>query len=139
MKHPEYKQELVNLSQSLGLKDRVIFAGVIKGIDKFYIIKHAVVYIHMAHSEGFGMVVQEAMSQGVICLVSKGTGLEELIKDGVNGYALFKDDIKKIAGKVKFITDNPNLEEIQNIRQNNIVSVKKPDLEFNCFSNRKFT
>jgi len=120
----EYKTELLQLIENSGLTGRVIFAGVINGVDKFYLLKHALAYIHMAHSEGFGMVVQEAMSQGAICLISKGTGLEEIVKDKINGYALAKENIAGIAETIKFILENPEAGELKKIRQNNINSVK---------------
>ncbi|MDR3643272.1 MAG: glycosyltransferase family 4 protein [Candidatus Doudnabacteria bacterium] len=125
----DYKQELQQLIARLSLEKRVIFAGVIKGADKFYLLKHALVYIHMAHSEGFGMVVQEAMSQGAVCLVSRGTGLEELVTDGVNGYALSKDDAEGIAQKIGFIFNHPDDPELQEIRRNGFLYAKSRDWE----------
>ncbi len=115
----KYKKELVAMVKTFKLENRVIFAGVVQGVDKYYLMRHALLYIHMAHSEGFGMVVQEAMSQGAVCFVSKGTGLEEQIKDGINGYVLPRENFKQIADKIKFVLENQNAEEIVGIRQTN--------------------
>jgi glycosyltransferase involved in cell wall biosynthesis len=55
-----YKEKLEKLIKELGLENRVIFAGVIRGIDKYYLIKHAQLMVHMALWESFCNVVHEA-------------------------------------------------------------------------------
>lgn len=57
--------------------------------------------------EGWGAVVNEAMSEGCVCLASKQAGCSEfLIKDGENGYSTDYNDIQAWFEKLKYLLDN---------------------------------
>ena len=60
----DYEANLKKLAKDLGVSKRVIFAGVLRGVDKYYIIKHAQMMVHMALWESFCNVVHEGLSQG---------------------------------------------------------------------------
>ncbi len=119
-----YKKGLENLIENLKMSDRVIFWGIEYSYNKYYLVKNAKAVIHMAYSEGFCNAVHEAMSQGCICVVSKNTALEELIKDGVNGFCESANDYKAIAGRIKWILDEQNKKSVGEIKNNNIHFVK---------------
>jgi glycosyltransferase involved in cell wall biosynthesis len=106
--HPDYWNKLQKLIADSGLSERVVFAGVIKGIDKYYAIKHSQMMVHMALWESFCNVVHEAMSQGKPVIVAKNTALTFLVKEGVNGYLVETRDYIKLAEKIKFILNNKN-------------------------------
>lgn len=118
-KNKNYKRELDKLIKDLGLSERVFFLGVIKGVDKYYIIKHAHAMVHMAIWESFCNVVHEGLSQGLICIVANNTALPLLIKDGVNGYVVETRDSEKLAEKINYVLDNYNNDKIKKIRENN--------------------
>ncbi len=119
---PEYKKRLLTIITELGINNRVIFAGKISGADKYYIMKHCRVFVHMALSEGFGNVVHEAMSQGCICVVSKGTALEELVKDGNNGFVVDPYDVDKLSTIInQIVTGFTGTNEI---KQRNLTATK---------------
>jgi glycosyltransferase involved in cell wall biosynthesis len=117
--HDDYKAKLEKLAEELGVKDRVIFAGVIRGVDKYYMIKHAQMMVHMALWESFCNVVHEGMSQGLVCIVSNTYALPYLIKDGVNGFSLEPHDTKGVAEKINYVLENKDSEEIQNMQNTN--------------------
>ncbi len=119
---PDYERYLRSITQKLGLEDRVVFLGEIKGIDKFYLMRKAAVYAQLSRSEGFGNATHEAMSQGALCLVSKGTALEELISDGVNGFSVDPDDIESIASKITYILENRG--HLSRMREKNLALTK---------------
>jgi glycosyltransferase involved in cell wall biosynthesis len=75
--------KLINLSNELGVKDRVEFVGFKKDIYKF--LDAIDVYIQPSLSEGFGLSVIEAMSQGLPVVVTPAGSLKELVKDGETG------------------------------------------------------
>ena len=98
-----YLEELKDLAGSLGVSDRVVFFGVVRGSDKYYIIKHARMMVHMALWESFCNVVHEGLGQGLICIVADNTALPLLIKDRVNGYCLPTKDTAAVTEKISFV------------------------------------
>ena len=117
---PEYKKLLDETIEHLGLNDRVRFIGVVSGIDKYYLLRKSLANVHMAIWESYCNAVHESMSQGCVCVVSKDTALEELVKDGINGFCIESYDDKAVAEKIRFLLDNQYSETIQKIRQNNL-------------------
>lgn len=116
---PEYKKFLDKTIEQSGLKDRVHFIGVISGIDKYCLLKNSLANVHMAIWESYCNAVHESMSQGCVCIVSKDTALEELIKDGINGFCVESYDDKAVAEKIQLVLDNAESENIKQIRKNN--------------------
>ena len=116
----EYKKELESLIKKLGLGERVMFVGVIRGVDKYYLIKHAQMMVHMAIWESFCNVVYEGMGQGLVCIASNNTALPYLIKNKVNGFTLGAKDFKGVASKIKYVLDNSDSEEIKKMKKTNI-------------------
>lgn len=115
-----YLLSLKNLIKELGLEERVFFMGVLRGIDKYYIIKHAEMMVHMAVWESYCNVVHEAMSQGLPCIVANNTALPLLIKEGVNGYCVETFDSSELARKIDFIIENMDMPVVQNMKKSNI-------------------
>lgn len=120
----EYKNFLLSLIKELKLQDRVIFAGVVPIMDKFYLLKKSVLAIHTSLYEGFGIAVYEAMSQGCVCLVSNNTAVDDLIQEGINGYRVAPHDYETFAKRIKYVLDNRNSPEINKISENNIKATR---------------
>ena len=112
-----YKKKLEELAKSLKLGKRVVFAGVIRGSDKYYIMRKAQMMVHMAIWESFCNVVHEGLSQGLICVVADNTALPYLIKDGINGYCVETHDYKKVAEKIEFVMKNKKTELIKEMEE----------------------
>jgi glycosyltransferase involved in cell wall biosynthesis len=119
LQEEEYRQKLYSLIEKLGLKDRVFFAGVVRGVDKYYLIKHAQVMVHMALWESYGNVLREGMSQGLPCIVSDVYNMPLLVKDGVNGFCLPVHDAKQVGEKLNWIFDPVNAESVGKMRERN--------------------
>lgn len=117
--HDDYQAKLLTLAKEQGVEDRVIFLGVVRGVDKYYLIKHSQMMVHMALWESFCNVVHEGMSQGKVCVVSNTYALPYLIKDGVNGFSLEPHDYKGVAEKVNYVLDNKESKEIKTIEEVN--------------------
>lgn len=114
-----YRKKLEALAKNLGVSDRLVFAGVLRGYDKFYVIKHAEMMVHMALWESFCNVVHEGLSQGLVCIVADNTALPLLIKDGVNGFVLPTRDSEALARKISFVLEHRDDTEIRRIREYN--------------------
>ena len=115
----KYLSLLKNLALKLGVSDRLIFAGVVRGVDKYYLIKHASLMVHMALWESYCNVVHEGLSQGLVCIVSGVYALPYLIKDGINGYCLPQYDYSALADKINYVLSHSRSREISAMRRRN--------------------
>ncbi|MCK5061413.1 glycosyltransferase family 4 protein [Candidatus Parcubacteria bacterium] len=116
----KYKQELDELIKSLELEEQIIFSGIIKGAEKYYLIKNALAMVHMALWECYCGVVLEAMSQGTMCVVSEDSAFPYLYKDKFNGYNLKAKDHKAAANAINNIIEYPDSREHKAIKQRNL-------------------
>lgn len=120
-----YKETLNKLIKKLGLGKRVFFTGVVRDVDKYYLIKKAQMMVHMAIWESFCNVVHEGLSQGLVCIVANNTALPFLIKDGVNGYCVKTYDYEGVANKINYVLENKTSKEIKDMEnQNRIYGLK---------------
>jgi len=118
-KNTEYKESLIKLADELGVGKRLKFAGVVRGVDKYYLIKKAKMMVHMAIWESFCNVVHEGLSQGLVCIVANNTALPLLVKNGVNGYVVETKDHLGLAKRINYVIKNFNGQAIKNIRKLN--------------------
>ena len=90
------------LSDRLGLKDDVIFAGVLKeDIENVYIA--ADIFSLLSKFDAFGLTVLEAMAASLPVIISTEVGAKDLIEEGVNGFTAAREDIPAIASKISFL------------------------------------
>lgn len=112
-----YKTELEKLCESLGLNDKVTFIGNRHDIPA--LLSSADIFIHMpVWEEGFGITVVEAMAAGLICIVNDRGAMPEIITDGKDGYIIPRDNYYELAKKIKEITCNGNITDIQHNARN---------------------
>lgn len=119
-KNKHYKSQLEELILKLGLQERVIFAGVIKGVDKFYVLKNAQMMVHMATWESFCNAVHEGLSQGLVCIVANAFALPYLIKDGVNGFLVDTHDDENLSKKINYVLKNSKGILMKEMAQKNV-------------------
>lgn len=94
-------QDLKNLAERLGVKQRVIFTG--NHPDAMSLIKSFDVLVHPSKREAFGRVIMEAMSLAVPVVATACGGPEEIIKDGESGYLVPIDDEAELLKKVNML------------------------------------
>ena len=95
------------LAQKLGIKDDVIFAGVWKdNIEQIYLASD--IFAMPSGFDTFGMVVLEAMSASLPVIISSNVGAKDLIRDGINGFVVDREDIDLISSKIGFMLDKEN-------------------------------
>lgn len=122
IQHANYQKDLLALAKKLNVEDRVIFFGVVRGIDKYYLLKHAKMMVHMALWESFCNVVHEGMSQGLVCIVANNTALPLLVKENINGYLVETKDHISLARKINHVLNIKNSAIIKIIKKNNFLS-----------------
>jgi GalNAc-alpha-(1->4)-GalNAc-alpha-(1->3)-diNAcBac-PP-undecaprenol alpha-1,4-N-acetyl-D-galactosaminyltransferase len=77
--------DLKNMVRELEAEDKVILAGNISNVDKFYLMSR--IFVTASESEGFPNVIGEAMSAGLpVVTFDCIAGPSELITDGENGF-----------------------------------------------------
>lgn len=99
------EQQLKQLVQQLGLKDKVIFTGRVPhaDVDRYYSLVDLLLYPRKS-MRLTDLVTPlkplEAMAQGKLVLASDVGGHKELIRDGDNGYLFPADDVDALATKM---------------------------------------
>lgn len=80
-------QQYENLARRLGVQDRIRFAGYVprETINSHYSAAH--VFALPSYNEGMSLAALEAMAAGLPLVVTRTGGTEELVEEGVNGFA----------------------------------------------------
>jgi len=91
----EERLSLEQLSNRLGIQDRVKFLGFQKNPFKY--IACADIFVLSSDWEGFGNVIIEAMVCGVPVISTRTSGPDEIITDGVNGLLVPVGDVNAMA------------------------------------------
>lgn len=79
------RQRLEAKAEALGLKDRVIFTGLVNETEKADLIRLADAFVMPGRGEGFGFVFLEAMACGVPVVGSLADGSREALREGLLG------------------------------------------------------
>ena len=98
--------QIVNMSINLGIEKQVLFSGFLKGDEINRAYAEADLYVMPSVSEPFGITPLEAIRQGTPVLISKQSGISEVIRN-----ALRVDfwDIDEMANKVIAALRYPDL------------------------------
>ncbi|MCU4664500.1 glycosyltransferase [Leuconostoc mesenteroides] len=114
-----------------GLQKKIIWQGAKQGEN---LVKHyldSTIFISTSRTEGFSLVILEAMSLGLPIISSPTTGARELLRDGEYGILTELDDIGNFAKIIEELMDDPSelvklqklsLQRAQDFNKHNIVS-----------------
>jgi glycosyltransferase involved in cell wall biosynthesis len=98
---------LLALARELGIERRVFLLGRVPDVAAW--LRRAVVLVHPARWEGFGLGVLEAMLAGLPVVASDVSSLPELVVDGETGYLVRPDDPAALAAAILRALDQPAL------------------------------
>ena len=71
------------------------------------------VFVNLSDVEGMPVSLLEAMSWGVVPIVTRTSGIEATVEDGVNGYVCGRGDVDLIFSKIQFFAqDRQRLNEM---------------------------
>lgn len=90
------KARLMQKAKTLGVADRVVFAGRIDEDDKIPTLSRADCYVMPSKGEGFGFVVLEALACGVPVVASAVDGTREAVRHGQLGELVDPDSPEDI-------------------------------------------
>ncbi len=90
-----------------GLSDRLAFAGVLTP-EHLADAYHAMdVFAFSSRSETQGMVITEAMAAGLPVVALEATGVEDVVRDRVNGRLLGEESVASFAAALAWVRDLP--------------------------------
>ncbi len=104
----EMENQLVREAVALGIADRVFFAGFVRGNDLDRLYRAADLYILPSVSEPFGLTPLESLINGTPVMVSKQSGVSEVVKN-----ALKVDfwDVDEMANQIISVLQNEPLKK----------------------------
>ena len=86
--HKPYAARIRGLAASLGLSDRIIFAGVRDDVERMFCAMDVSLLTSVPQSEGTPTAVQESMAVGTPVIASDVGAVSEVVEDGVTGYVV---------------------------------------------------
>jgi glycosyltransferase involved in cell wall biosynthesis len=114
------KEEIfIKYAQQLKLKN-VYFYAPVRDIQSKY--AEASIFVLPSRTEGFGMVLIEAMACGVPCVsFNCPHGPADIIADGEDGFLVPEGDIRQLADKIRFLIENESVrKEMGSAARNNV-------------------
>jgi len=100
-----YQDQIIKMVEDSGFKDRIIMTGYVKNLGGIYSIMDVCVHASIK-PEPFGLVIIEAMANGVPVVASDIGAPKEIITDSVNGYLVNPESTEKLAETIiKLLSD----------------------------------
>jgi phosphatidylinositol alpha-1,6-mannosyltransferase len=98
----EYRMQV----ESLGLGDVVQFSGYIARDELPAVYRASHVFALMSENEGMSVAALEALSSGLALVVTETGGMEEIVRPGVNGLFVSKNDVAGLAACLVSLHDD---------------------------------
>ena len=120
------KENLLGLSQKLGLNKSVEFKGFLQRDEFLNLFQQADIYVSTSLSDSTSVALLEAMASGLIPVVTDIPGNREWIKEGENGFLFLPKNHQTLAEKILLAISN--LDKLNKIREENLIVIKKKAL-----------
>lgn len=121
------KHELEKLVVEFGLSDCVSFVGKVPNHKVSQYMIESDIFVLPSLSEGFGIVLLEAMASGLPIVASNVGGIPSLVQNEINGFLVESRNPERISEKVLLLFDNEEL--MIKISENNKKIVEQYDWE----------
>ena len=121
----EDRENLEYLTNSLGIRESVNFAGRIPHEKIPDYLDQADIFVLPSLSEGLPIVILEAMACGLPIVATRVGGIPDIIEEDVNGYLVESRDFQGLADKIIFLLENQPLKH--RISKNNRIKVQEYD------------
>ena len=103
------KEQLKNLAEELGIKERFILAGHRADVNEIY--KCCDIFAFPSFREGLPVSVMEAMASGLPVIASDIRGNSDLIENNKGGFLCAPADTDKFKEYIKILSEDKNLRE----------------------------
>jgi glycosyltransferase involved in cell wall biosynthesis len=117
------QDRLNSLVRKLGLVESVTFIGSIPNDRIPEYLAASDIFVLPSLSEGFGIVLLEAMAAALPIVATNVTGVPSIVKEGVNAFLVEPRNATQIADKVITLLNDPELRH--RMSENNRVTVQK--------------
>lgn len=116
----DMEEHMIQQAAELGISDKILFAGFLKGDDIDRAYKMASLYVMPSISEPFGITPLESMRNGTPVLMSKQSGVSEVVN-----HCLKADfwDTNKMANQILSVVEHSELH--QEMRENGYKEIKE--------------
>ncbi len=116
----DMEEQLIEAAVNLGIGDKVIFTGFLRGEELNRIYQTADLFVLPSVSEPFGIAPLESVINGTPVLISKQSGVSEVLS-----HALKADfwDVEEMTDMILSVVGNPSLQKT--LKQNSQEEVKK--------------
>jgi glycosyltransferase involved in cell wall biosynthesis len=98
------KEEFISLRDSLGLTEKIEFAGNVDNVNEY--LSQSKMFVLPSRWEGFGLAILEAMAAHVPVIASNVGGIPEIINDGIDGILVPVEDIETLSKSMLYILNN---------------------------------
>lgn len=105
----DMEEDLIQWVARAGMSDKILFTGQLRGADVDKMYRIASVFVMPSVSEPFGLTVLEAIQQGTPVIMSKQSGVSEVVR-----HALAVDfwDINELVNKIIAVLDHTVLQKM---------------------------
>jgi len=83
------RESYMNLAAELGIANRIVFAGVSREVEKYYLASD--IFAMPSVFDTFGIAVLEAMMAGLPVIISSRVGAKDIVDSDVQGFVLGKN------------------------------------------------
>jgi glycosyltransferase involved in cell wall biosynthesis len=106
---PDYVNTLKAQAQTLGIADRVDWAGHVEGDAKAAAFADADLFVLPSYSENFGIAAAEALAAGLPCVLGEGVAIAKDVVEAQAGIAVGTDATSIAQGLRRIIADHDAL------------------------------
>lgn len=127
----ELKDKVMELIQKKNLSDYITLMNSMPPTEVHKMMRKTDIFLATSdYNEGWGVVINEAMTQGCAVVASSAMGsVPYMIKDGVNGYACKYDDVDQMYHRVKsLIIDQEKRNELSRNAMRTMVEDYSPQI-----------
>lgn len=102
------RDKLETLAQELNLQNRIFFVGNVSNEKIPEYMAKADLFVLPSLSEGFPLVIAEAMASGLPIVTTNVGGLPDIVKNGENGFLVEPKNPEALADKIMLLLNNKN-------------------------------
>lgn len=95
-------EEILNLPEKLGIKEKIIFTGFVPDDEAVYLLNKSTALVYPSLWEGFGIPVVDAMACGVPVIVSNVSSLPEVV--GKSGLLVNPESVVEIEQAIRLVS-----------------------------------
>ncbi|MFH0796693.1 MAG: glycosyltransferase family 4 protein [Candidatus Omnitrophota bacterium] len=106
------RPELERMAESLGIRDAVVFAGLLPPEEIPRLVSALDLLVHVSLREGLPKAVAQALASGVPVVASDVDGTKEVVIDGITGYLVPPKDTPALSSAILSSLRNPEKSRI---------------------------